>query len=311
MDPGMVKNLALGAVPPALLVAAFFAAAWARRGEPRQPEARTDWRIVATPLVFALAVVATYWIAFGAPTLKPVASIDWLPLIAVGAGIAGAFAAAEGLPAVVRFGPTALALALAAWGSVKNLLASASKVNLVTAELLEFALASGVALAGTLYVARRGRIAPILLLLLFAGGACQLLVLAYANMKVGQVVGMSASMLGAALLVALWRKNFNIGAGAVVFVVVLTMAGVLQSRLYGRAAPEIGRAYGALLILAVGAAWIVEAAAPQRWPARLRASLVVIATALPLAIGLGLAGKKWMADQQADEAEPYDQYELE
>jgi hypothetical protein len=303
MDPAMVKNLALGAVPPGVLALLFFLLAWRRR-----PAERAGPALVATPIFMALAVVFTYAITFQTPRLAPLAAFDWLPIIAIAAGVAGVFAALERLPLVVRWTPAVLALLFAAWAGAKNAIATSWTPSQTGAHLLE-AVVFGIVLlgAGHSLVSRRAGVMPVASLMLFAGAACQLLVLGFFSMKVGQVAGMGASMAIAALPVARWRPATRVGPGGMVFIVVMTLAALGQGRLYGQATPEFARIYTALLTLSLVGGALVAAGLGERCSARIRTTLVLGVVALPLVAGLGIAGKKWQDEQrqQGSEPDPY------
>lgn len=317
MDPGMVKNLAMGAIPPALIAGAYFAAAWRRRpapGDDQEPRERAaDWRAVATPLVMAAGVLLTYTLVFGAPKLRPSMAFQWLPYIVLAAGAAGSAATIKALPALVRWAPTAGALLFGAWASARGRIAGAWSGEMTAAHMLESLLVGAVVLAAAhATVSSRKGVAPVLVLMLFAGATCQLLILGYFSMKVGQVAGMAASMLIAAAAVSVWRPAFRLGAGGTVFVVVLALTTLGQGNLYGEAPPELARVYTALLLLSLVGTALVGLSLPERLGSKARGVALVGVAALPLLAGLGVAGKKWIGDQQQREQEaaedPYADY---
>lgn len=303
MDPAMVKNLALGAVPPLVLMLVYFAIVHRRRG------AEQAWWVGAvTPLVMALAVVVTYAIAFQMPTLSARASFEWLPIAAIAAGIAGAVASMERWPALVRWTPAVLAVLFGAWASARNLIGGSWSAAQTGAYLVEAGVTGVVLLgAGHVLVAKRAGIVPALVLMLFAGAASQLLVLGFFSMKVSQVAGMGASMMMAAVAVAFRRPTLRVGSGAMVFIVALSLTALAQGRLYGQATPEFVRIYAALLTLSLVGGALVQAWVADRWSARVRGAMVLGAVALPLVVGIGIAGAKWQADEKGGEEgeDPY------
>lgn len=309
MDPAMVKNLALGAIPPAFIAAVYFVALWLKRSPVMHADGsaiRAERRILLVPVVMTCAMVFTFMAVFGMPTLAPVTAFDWLPLIGVAAGFAGVIASLEGIPSFVRWTPAVGAMLFAAWASAKNPIASSWPAEQSAAYLLESMLMGVVVLAGANWLAsRRPGLAPVLVLMLFAGAVTQLLVLGYFSMKVGQVAGMGASMLIAAAGVALWRKEFRLGPGGVTFIVVVTMAALGQGKLYGQASPELARVYAALAVLSVVGAALVGWGLSTKVGPRMRGAIVVVVAALPLLAGLGVAGKKWAAEQEAASESEY------
>ena len=309
MDPAMVKNLALGAIPPALIAAVYFVALWLKRSPVGQADGsgvRVERRVVLIPVVMAATMLLTFMLVFGTPMLAPVTAFDWLPLIGVAAGVAGVIASLERAPSVVRWAPAVAAILFSAWASAKNPIANSWPAAQSAAYLLESLLAGVVVLAGATWLAsRRAGLAPVLVLMLFAGAVTQLLVLGYFSMKVGQVAGMGASMLIAAAGAALWRKEFRLGPGGVTFITVMTMAALGQGKLYGQATPDLARVYAALAVLSVVSAALVAWGLPPRLGPRVRGAIVVGVAALPLLAGLAVAGKQWAAEPEAASESEY------
>ncbi len=303
MDPAMMKNLALGAFPPMLLALVFFAAMWWKRRETDAPadgtqEARRfDWRVVVTPLALALATIVTYVVVMGMPKIPPWNAMEWMPFIALGAGIAGAIASIERLPGALRWPPAFVALVAAWWASARRPIETAWTNEQIAMELTEFVVSGMVAMAAGVILTRRAGVLPIVMLLVFVGSASQLLVLGFHSMRQGQVVGMTAAALVGVAGVALWRRNLRIGPGAVVFGVVMVMTGLFQSRLYGQATNEMARVYTSLLIFSIVLAAMVHAGLPEKRPG-LRAALALIALAVPLAAATGFAAKNYFAEME-------------
>lgn len=310
MDPGMIKNLALGAIPPGVLGLVVFALIWMRVGRGGQELAGRAlvWRQAATPLVLMAGFIGTYWLLFGAPVLRPTRSTQWLPVVALGAGIAGVVASLPRAPGVVRWGLVMAALLLGGWASVKNMLAQGGMTVALVEHLSGLVFGAVLALGALWSVsrARRGW-APIVLLVLYCAGVSQLLVIGSYSLALGQLAGISAAVLVGMLLVSLWRPGITMGAGGVAFVVVITQVIAMQGHLYGQGEAELKRAYAYIVPLMLVAAWIAHSALGERAGSRRGAWIVVATAAAVLAIGIAGAGAKRDYDEKHPliEDDPY------
>jgi hypothetical protein len=311
MEPGMVKDLALGAVTPAVIALVYFIAAWSRRPAPAASGGplQTDWRLVGTPLVMAAATIAAYILILGTPQLVPVRAMEWTPLIALAAGVAGAIAAVERLPALLRWTPVLVVVVGVWWVSARSPIAHKWTLAQAAAELVEFVLAAAVAMTAAHRLTRASGMVGVLVLTLFAGAVSQLLVFGHFSMSLGQIAGMPAAMLGAALCVSLRRRQLQIGAGGVVFVSVIALTMLLQGRLFGAGDPDVERGYASLAILALVGAALVHAGFPPRL-ARVRAAAVVATAAIPLIVSVTFAAKNWFAQGEEEQYTTPDDYPL-
>lgn len=304
MDP-MVKDLAIGAIIPALVAGAALAAVWAKRlssSVVSGNSAPTDWRVPVTPLIYGVAVAAGFAAILGVPEFMPTQVRNWLPFIAIAAGLAGAVVSLDRVPAAVRWSVVSAVLLGAGWVSLQSM-RSRLTGGQIAAEMFEFAFAGVVSLAAVSVLVRRSRFASIIVLLIVAGATSQLLVLGFASNKIGQVAGMGASVLGPTLLIALWRPNFRLGMGAATFIVTLTLAVLFQGKLYASrdASPEgLMRVYAIVILLSPVLAAIGEVSLPVGMSPRFRALIVIGLAGLPLAAATGYAGKAYFAEKPAD-----------
>jgi hypothetical protein len=306
MDPAMMKNLALGAFPPMLLAIVFFAAMWRKRREAdgasggTEDARRLDWRVIAAPAVLAFATVVTYVIVMGMPGIPPGSAMEWMPFVALGAGVAGAIASIERLPGFLRWPPSFAVLVAAWWVSARRPIEASWTNEQIAMELMEFVVPAMVALAAALVLTRRAGALPIVIMLVFVGSASQLLVLGFNSMRQGQVVGMTAAALVGMAGVAIWRRNLRIGPGAVVFGVVMVMTGLFQARLFGQATNEMARVYMSILIFSIVLGAMVYSGLPEKRPV-LRAVLALVAMGVPLAATTGYAARPYFAEMGESE----------
>ncbi|MCW5754202.1 MAG: hypothetical protein KIT24_05765 [Phycisphaeraceae bacterium] len=237
MDPAVLRQLAIGALPPALGGLVVFGALLAA-DRPRSPTLGASLgKAPARPLGLLHCIAATgifvssFAVAFGGVRQPPQTAFDQLPyvaLAALGVGIASmmtrwghwlgaAAGAAVGLVALFRFKP---ALHEATFAETAPLV--------VLTCILVF---GGVAGASQSCRACRAWIAA-LLLLIPAAGASAMLTLGHYSLKLGQGAGVLAAMLlGIALAATLWRKR-SLGVGVGVIVAVLLGMVVVQGHLF-------------------------------------------------------------------------------
>lgn len=306
MDLAMMKNLALGAIPPAIIAGACFLPMWWKRPAAASAKAdapaRTDWRLVLTPLIMAFATIVTFSLVMGAlPKYPPTRAMEWMPYIALAAGLAGAVAAMERLPAVFRWLPSFVVLLGAWWASSRRLIEGTWTPEQSAIELLEFVTPGLVLLAATMVMAgRRAGVSGIIVLLVLTGSVSQFLVIGYYSLVQGQIIGMTSSMLIAALGVALWRRGLRIGPGAVVFAGVMMTTVLYHGRLYGTAGAELSRGYALLVLFSAVLGSLVHAGIPEKLT-RFRAVATVATVAIPLFIGLAYTGKNYLAEMESSE----------
>ena len=211
MDREIVIQLLRGIIPGAFVGFAFALELY--RSESSRPADQPSPRQVATPILMALTLVGVF--AFAFPLRVPSGLFDWLGwlpvlLALIGAGfvlspwrIAGALVALFGVALAVLFAPRA------EWSGAdwKNAFLS---------------VASVVGVGAIFHPAWRNR--PLLLLTIAtiaAAGISQVLVLGFHTLKLGQVAGIGASVLGGLtvatlLMVWKWRANPHVAPVAAI-----------------------------------------------------------------------------------------------
>lgn len=295
IDTAIIRQIAMGTVPPGLAAAVLFALLW-WRAPAGTAAASQRWRAAACATGLGAMYAGFHAWLFGL-RFPPRESMDWLPIaagVAVIAGLLPAFTPSKVAPGgspPERFAwkVPLTALALIGWLAAGNLRKSWSAADLVL-HVGWFVLLSGSALAGAAVLARRrpGPVAPLTLLVVFAG-ASQMLVLAYSSLKLGQSAGLWAAFLGGALVVALVRRELSLARGAVFVSVATTAAAVFQGFLFTsteRAAAYAGLIAASAVLAGLGA--LVPIA--KRGPRRVVGALAPVVLALiPVMIGIALA----------------------
>ena len=231
LDPAVVKQLALGIVPPGLAGTVLFALTL-RKSSTGQPD--VGWRARLIPLVLAALYCGLHAFVLGL-RVPPRESTDWLPVAAVVAGVAATCVGYFGRGTAGSLAGWLLRLLVLA--AVGALAAGRIRGNWTAGEAVvqvgAFVLASGVALHGSETVLRRRNAAlAALVLLVFAAGASQVLVLGFSSLKLSQSAGLWAAMLGGAVLVGLFRRKSTLPLGIALVVVAVTIAAMFQGALY-------------------------------------------------------------------------------
>jgi hypothetical protein len=231
LDPAIVKQLALGIVPPGLAGTALFAMTLRKR-DAETPTA--GWLPRLAPLLLAALYCGAHALVLGL-RVPPRESTDWLPIAALLTGVAATFLGRgeRGRAALLAGG----FLRLFVLAGVGVLAAGRIRANWSAEEAAMqiggFVLAAAVAMLSTEIVIRRRNAAlAALVLLAFAAGASQVLVLGFSSLKLSQSAGLWAAMLGGAVLVGLFRRGSTLPLGIALVVVALTIAAMFQGALY-------------------------------------------------------------------------------
>ncbi len=304
MDPALQKTLALGVLPPAVFTGVVLLSAWWRRRMPEAAEARAALippdatntrgeRLWLTPLVFAVAYLPVHHFLLGG-IKAPNAAADWMPYVALLAGVLGALAVVGRMPLVVRWIWRALVCAAVAGaiasGKVRNGWPMAEAIPTLAAFVLH-TLAAWWAFE-RVTDRTRGPGGPIVLMI-YAVGVSQVLALAFYSLRLAQMPTAMAAVAGAAMVVALIRPRFTLALGGVHVVLLISNAALLQGVLFPgdailpRVLPWILLASP---LLAAGA----DLVPLKGW------KLVVLRSALalvPVAVAIGLAAALRPADE--------------
>lgn len=300
MDTAILKQLALGAVPPAVAACAAVWMIW--RGTAHGDGLATPPRGRARATVATLVVIslAMHPVLFGWPAIPPRAADQWLPVVAVLAGLAGlaSMIGAKGAWAAA----VGAAVAAAAGGalSARRLIASSWTPTeaLVHLGLLLIGAALAAAATERLVRDRRGWFGPALLVIV-AGGASQVLVLGMASLKVGQAAGVIAAVAGG-LLVAAWFRPALWARGTTTAATTFVAVAIFQGALFGDAEGGVRWLYAGLVAIAPVLAAAVDAALPARLEGWKRSVLVLVAAGLPIGAALARAAVAMAAQQAAE-----------
>lgn len=237
MEPAILKQLALGVVPPGLIATALFAVLWFRKPRDGGAGPTSRLRLALTPLAIAAVYVICHQFVFSRTTFPLRDSTAWFAVIAAALGLIGSVVAAMG-----KAGPRALLFllgaAFAGWASSRLLIANWSPGERAI-QLGGFAVVGAVASLAAAAAAntpgpRRGPL-PVFTLMVWVAAASQLLVLGFFSLKLSQVVGLVAAGVGGAWVIAFWRRNLELGHAGVGVVTLLTLTGVYHGTLYGGA----------------------------------------------------------------------------
>lgn len=250
MDPTLIKQLALGIVPPAAAALLVFPLLWWRRRATAEefaaltPPTLANTRgepLWVTPLVLGLIGVVMSPVIAGGLAWPPRAGADWLPVVAAVAAGLGITARAVRFPVIVRWVVRLLVIAGIGYLSLRAPIHNRWDAATSALWLGGFTLATAAAFwAAERHADRtRGAAGPaVLFVLVFA--ANQLLVLGYHSLKLAQYPGLFAAALGPVLLLALLRPRFTLAFGGV-HVPVLVTAAVLAQGVFSGVVLETAR----------------------------------------------------------------------
>ncbi len=243
MDPALQKTLALGVLPPAVFTGVVLLLAWWWRRMPETAEARAAMvpptatntrgeRLWLTPLVFAVAYLPVHHFLLGG-IKTPTAAADWMPFVALLAGVLGALAVVARMPVAIRWIWRALICAAIAAavssGKIRNGWPIAEAAPTLAAFVLHTLLAWWAFERVT--DRTRGPEGPIVLMI-YAVGVSQVLALAFYSLRLAQMPTAMAAVAGAAMVVALIRPRFTLALGGAHVVLLVSNAGLLQGVLF-------------------------------------------------------------------------------
>ncbi|MBX3358578.1 MAG: hypothetical protein KF745_09120 [Phycisphaeraceae bacterium] len=228
MDPQILKQIALGIVPPGLAGAALFLALFLPTA--RAPKA-ARWQYAAASIGLAVLYIAFHAWLLGGVNLPPARSTDWLAISAIAAAVA-ALPSALGAPGLASWPTRIAALALIGFVSARGVTDSwpiGQRIALIAA----FAAAACVVLWLLEWTDRRIRgPVPVMLVSLLALGANQVLVLGFHSLLLSQSAGLCAALMGGAALVALLLTSISLAGGIAVVPVMITAASLFHGLLF-------------------------------------------------------------------------------
>lgn len=234
--------LALGVLPPALLTGVVLLASWwrlrlpddqAQRHALNPPTVDTTRaeRLWLAPLVMGVAYLGVHAALLGG-IRPPRSAADWMPLIALAAVVLGLTARSIRLHIAARWTLRAAVVAAAgvavAWNKLRN--GPDTETLLTLAGYTAHTLAAWWALERLAHSSRGP--APVIVAMLYATAASQVIALAYFSLRIAQMPTAMAACLGAAAVVAFIRPRFTLAFGGVHAPVLISQAALLQALLF-------------------------------------------------------------------------------
>jgi hypothetical protein len=323
MDPTLVKQLLLGAVPPLVLGVIVFGLIWRARSRDLVTRALADaasrderqqcgdhvsdqgsrrWHDVVLVLCVAAAFLGVYPIVFGKvqawPGLSGDGAMFWVGVIAVAAGIAACIVPRRH----AVWGVVAPALAVCCWLSFRRQWFGDNFSE--STWLIAGFLGVGILLtSGLMMLGWMGRIAGVWSGVLAVGLCAQVLVVCLASLKHGQGAGAMASLLTFAMVMVLLRPTRALGGPTMITVGLILTTQLMQAAHFGR---------GELPFLMVGLASIgpllgaIGLCLTSRRRGLASVLIPILATVLP---GLAAVGTGAYLSLQADKASGAADYE--
>ena len=290
MDPEMLKQVALGTLPPFAAVFLGLLLLWRETRGPDAP--RSAWRTVAAPSLLGIVYICTHLLMFGIPDWPIRRALHTLVLTALAAGVAGTMIAARRAPGVLVFALCALAAGVGAWLAARGPIATwgASEVAL---RLGGVALAGGVNALAAEYVVRHlgGRGGPVVVLIA-VGGAAQVLATGFFSLSLGQAAGVGAAMLAGAIAASFAGSSRAVWQGASVVPVSAAMVAMFQGTLFAGADRPLLLA--GLCASALPAGAILLRALPRGWSGVRRTACVLLGALLPLGVAVVIGAVGWL-----------------
>src|SRR5262245_33774709 len=234
---------------------------------------------------------------FGWPAVPPASAADWLPWIAIAAMVLGLLARSVRFVPAKRYTVRAIVVLMMGIVSALGPLRSGSIPRLEMAATLLVFLALTLIVMGAAEAnveARRGAAGP-LVLMVFAVGASQVLMLAFASLRLGQAVGVAGAALGGIVLVSFVRPRLTLSYGGIHVPVLLGQTCLLQGVLYTETGHK--RMYPLLLALSPVLA-LLGGVGPLAQLRGWRSTLVrVILALIPVCIALAIAAMNQPAEE--------------
>lgn len=240
MDDKLLKLLALGALAPGLFAAIFFAAVWFRKPA-GVSGASAPWVRALIPLALAAAYAVMHRVLFGSLNLPPRSADDWLPVAAFIAAAAllplalrpvDPSAKASSLRMVAIYAPIVIGAGLLGYLLLGKLTDRMSG-GAIAAHAGLFALAASLAAVSIERVARTSPAALTgFIAMTVAGGASQVLVLAFNSLKLSQSAGVWAALMGGAMVVGLTFRGRSLAFAGAVLPVMMALAAVYSGVLF-------------------------------------------------------------------------------
>jgi hypothetical protein len=317
MDPFIVRQLALGVIPPLVVSLVVFAVLW-RRSNARLgidlPDVPTRERpgaaVWVTPLFLGLLSIVMHGVLFGGYNLPPKAGLDWMPLVALVGTVLGVLSLGVKLPAIGRW---VLRLGLVGGAGVAltwNFLGRWDAAESV-AWIGGFTLATLLTWWGAERAAdaKRGMSMP-LAMSIWLGASAQIMVMGLSGLATSQAAGVLATAMIALAVVAFFRPFATLAFGGVHVPVVVGMSLLLVAVL-PKATPRALEEPDALwtLLLYAGSvvvAWplsmLADVIGPSRWRGSWKHSALRLGLLLlPLLAALGVAAARFTPPGSEDD----------
>lgn len=291
MDPAILKQLALGVVPPGLAAAALATLLWRAH---KVPATSARWALM--PVGLGVIALLVHPIVFRVPAFPVRSAADLLTPIAVLSGFIG-WGVARARPPVALLVPLRAGLAAAFAVACLRPMLDRWDADAALALVIGFAGASALAATALDRVLEPGpysdhaasidphpglRLAALLVVL---GAASQIVVLGFYSLRVSQGAGVFAALAGGLLVAALFWRPRSL-AGVADALVLPTAAAVLLGAILGQ--PERPVLLGSLLAASPVAALGIGLALRRRKPV-VRGWAAVVGAGVPALAALAIA----------------------
>lgn len=289
MDPSMMKQLAIGTIPPGLVGVMVLIFWWWR--ERSDPSTR-HWARSLGAAALGLAFVPISALVLGKLSFPPTSGSQWVPWFGVVGAIAALVAARWSGNAALVWGVRIVAVLVVGWVSVRGQGQAGWSDAQVAEALAGFAVLTLVVLAmfDRVLGARpteRSMIVPTFVAMTMLGGIAQVLVLGFFSLALAQAAGVAAALTGGVLVGSLWKRDVIARRGMLDAPLVLGSAMLLHGYLFGDA--ERPWLFVGLLAASPLAAVVARAALPSKWRAWKRGVIEVAAGFAPVAVAVGIA----------------------
>jgi len=290
MDPEMLKQVALGTLPPFAAVFLGLLLLWRETRGSDLP--RPAWRLAAAPVLLAVVYIGTHLLMFHLPDWPIRRALHTLIFTALAAGIAGAVIAARRVPGVLVFALGALAAGVGAWLSARGPIMSWGAMD-IALRLGGVALAGGASVLAAEYVVKHlvWRAGPVVVLLA-VGGAAQVLATGFFSLSLGQAAGVGAATLAGALAASLARSSRAAWQGVSVVPVLMAVVAMFQGALFAGA--DRPMLLAGLCAAALPAGAIVLRVLPRGWSGVRRSACVLLGALLPLGVAVVIGALGWL-----------------